>query len=125
MKRLRSIAIVLPLFLSGCIVMNETGLSKSLGHVKGSEAASDIQNAAILADLTSLTTRLGGVPTVSLLSIVADKVAGIDRSAYYKERDVKACTNEINDVFHRLFFTGGGSVLFFCDLKPDSSLWDP
>lgn len=125
MNRLRSIVVLLPLLLSGCIVVNETGLGKSLGHVKGTQAASEIQNAAILADLSRLTALNGGRPTVSVVSLVADKVAGIKPNAYYKERDVKACTKEINNIWHWLFFTGGGSVLFFCDLKPDSSLWDP
>lgn len=89
----KTLSIILVLFVLGqCVILDPLGLTND--RIKGSEAASQIKSAAITQDLL-LGIVLIGRPIISIWSIVADKLAGIDSGAYYLKSDVNKCVSDI------------------------------
>jgi small lipoprotein (TIGR04452 family) len=87
MKKFKIIAIALVLltFSTSCLLTNPAGLSSN--RESGADASSRIVNAAITADAIYFTMRFG-TPYFSILAFLADDIAGINDSAYYKKTDV-------------------------------------
>ncbi|MDH5654667.1 MAG: TIGR04452 family lipoprotein [Spirochaetia bacterium] len=104
---------------NSCILFNVLGLNP--GHEKGSVAAGRIQDEAILIDLIfSIGTR------ISILSFLADKMAGIDPGAYYKTREVDACIDAMWGFWGWFFSAGIAAALEdACSLQPDNIILDP
>lgn len=100
---------------TNCILLNALGASDS---ISGTETADRITNAAITADL--LWSFGGGV---SLLSLLAGDIAGIDTGSYYKEEDVEKCEDAINGILH-IYLNSGAIVLFNgeCSLEADGPI---
>lgn len=107
---------------SQCVVFNET--DNNADRILGTLVASKITNAAILADLVN-TSLANGQASISILTLLADRIAGINRSAYYYEPEVDACTDKIRSLTG--FVLGSTlSVLLLseCDLEPDRYFFD-
>ena len=104
---------------NNCLLFNM--LSLNPGHEKGSVAAGRITDAAIKQDLISYTVILGR-PSVSILSIIADDLAGIEPGKYYKTKEVDACISEINSLG---WVISGGLAAATCNIQPDNILLDP
>ncbi|EQA43710.1 hypothetical protein LEP1GSC050_1548 [Leptospira broomii serovar Hurstbridge str. 5399] len=96
MKRIViSSAIVLAFAFANCAVLDPTGFTYD--RIKGDKAASKITDAAITTDLVN-STILNGKASVSILSILASDIAGIDPTKYYKESVVNQCVTDIKGV---------------------------
>ena len=107
---------------SQCVVINET--DNNADRILGTLVASEITNAAILADLVN-TSLANGQASISVLTLLADRIAGINRGAYYYEPEVDACTDKIRSLTG--FVLGSTlSVLLLseCNLEPDKYLFD-
>lgn len=116
----KTLSIILVLFVLGqCVILDPLGLTND--RIKGSEAASQIRSAAITQDLL-LGIVLIGRPIISVWSIVADKLAGIDSGAYYLKSDVNKCVSDIKG-FKGFVIGSTLTVLTSCKLdKPDGIL---
>ena len=119
MKRIIAI-LVMFLFASNCILLNTINLNP--GHEKGNLARDRIIDAAIAADLLSYTL-LTRSPGLSVFSLIADDLAGIEPSAYYKSSDVDDCIAQIYGL-PGIAICGGFAALI-CDLKKDNLVYDP
>ncbi|TGK14165.1 TIGR04452 family lipoprotein [Leptospira fluminis] len=78
--------------LVNCAVLDPIGFTYD--RVKGDVASNEIQNAAITTDLVN-SAILSGKATVSILSVIAGDVAGIDPTKYYKKSVVDQCVSDI------------------------------
>ncbi|HMV42481.1 MAG TPA: TIGR04452 family lipoprotein [Leptospiraceae bacterium] len=99
---------------SQCVILNPIGLNSD--RIKGTEAASKIRSAAITQDLL-LSVAFLGRPIISILSILADDIAGIDGSKYYLESEVNSCISKIRG-FEGFLLGAGLTVAASCKLKP-------
>lgn len=99
--------------IGNCAILNPIGLNS--GRIKGDEAKSKIQETAILNDVL-LSTAFFGSPTVSLLTILAPQLSGIDPGKYYLEKDVNKCISDLNSI--GLLLLGQGITAALCDLQP-------
>jgi small lipoprotein (TIGR04452 family) len=99
----------------------------SVGREKGSDVADRIVNAAVISDLLcfALLTR-GQLTGVSLLSLIADDLAGIEADKYYIKSDIDKCVENMENYF--LWFVASPLVpIISCqNLKKDGIIWgDP
>lgn len=92
MKKNLLITFISITFLGNCIVLNKLGLN--VDRIKGSEAASQIRSAAIAQDVL-ISAALAGRATVSILSLISDKLASIDEGATYYKPEVNKCISAI------------------------------
>ncbi len=102
--------------------LNTSGLN--MDRRKGSEAASQIKSAAITQDLL-ISIALPGRPTVSILSLLADKLASIDPGATYCKPEVNKCISAIKGASG--FILGSSLTIMLdaaCDLKADKTILD-
>lgn len=116
------LGILLSTMISSCAILNPIGLTS--GRISGSEAADKIINAAILQDLINSSAIYGRV-YISIFSLIADSLAGINPTGYYLESEVDDCVSEINGATGFLF----GSTLTIliqskCSLEEDKSIMD-
>ncbi|EPG75253.1 hypothetical protein LEP1GSC058_2137 [Leptospira fainei serovar Hurstbridge str. BUT 6] len=96
MKRIVfSSAIFLLIAFANCAVLDPVGLTYD--RIKGDKAASKITDAAITTDLVN-SAILNGRASVSILTILASDIAGIDPTKYYKESVVNQCVTDIKGV---------------------------
>ena len=109
----KAIATLLVLLCSGCLAVNMVGLSP--GHEKGVDAAGRILEAALLSDAIASQGR-----NFSVVSLLADIIAGIDPDAYYETAKVDECVENVK--VYGLFLGGGLSVAVFCNLEADGIL---
>lgn len=106
-------------FLGGCLVANQTGLHYN--REKGSTASGRIIEAAIVADLVHGAAGLGY--GVSIVSLVADRVAKIKADEWYVSSEVDDCVESIDGLPGYAL----GSLLsnfLLCDLESDHLILD-
>ncbi|XDD49868.1 TIGR04452 family lipoprotein [Leptospira sp. WS92.C1] len=94
MKTLLNRILILLLFsqVYNCVLFDTIGLSP--GRIDGAEAATEIRDAAIVADIVNNAIS----PIASngfVLSILSDRIAAINLDGYYVKSEVDACVNEI------------------------------
>lgn len=115
-------SLILAFVMGNCMLLNTVGLN--IDRIKGKEAAAEIKNAAIQQDIL-ISAALAGRPYVSLLSLVTDKLAGINEGATYYKPDVDKCVSSIKGLTG--FIIGGVLTVVLdssCDLKPDKTIMD-
>jgi small lipoprotein (TIGR04452 family) len=122
MKKILTLVIAVVVF-SNCLLLNPLGLN--VGREKGSEVADRMVTAAITADLTSsaLVSSLirTNVVFISIFSLIADDIAGIEEDKYYIKSDVDACVSDIEK--QGIILNTAIPVLLSCkDMKTDGYL---
>lgn len=122
MKKILTLVIAVVVF-SNCLLLNPLGLN--VGREKGSEVADRMVTAAITADLISSVIFSAAyrvnIVYVSVGSLIADDIAGIEEDKYYIKSDVDKCVKDIEDLgrFVQTFIP----VLTSCkDMKIDGYL---
>jgi len=93
------------------MLVDATGLNPA--SVSGKEASDRIINAAIIADLV-FSTHNG----IGILTLLADKIAGIEKDAYYSKSSVEECENSINGIVGYVASATIANVLK-CDVQKD------
>ncbi|AOP35391.1 hypothetical protein A0128_17015 [Leptospira tipperaryensis] len=124
MKTLFSRILILLLLsqVYNCLLFDTLGIAP--GRIKGSEAAGQIKDAAIVTDLIN-STILSGRATVSILSILADQLAGIKSDGKYVKSEVDDCIAEIKGLSGYLI--GAPLTILLqskCSLKEDKVILD-
>ena len=94
------------------------------GRIKGSKAANKIIDAALLADVVNWNIS-SAFSNGIILTILADRIAGINSSGYYVESEVNDCVDIIKGVTG--FIIGSTLTILLrskCDLQEDKSILD-
>ncbi|TGL77090.1 TIGR04452 family lipoprotein [Leptospira yasudae] len=118
----RILLVFLLLQVYNCLLFDTLGVTP--GRIKGSEAANNIRDAAIVTDLIN-STILTGRASVSILSLLADQLSGIKSDGTYVKSEVDDCVAEIKGLSGYLI----GSVLTIvlqskCSLEADKVFLD-
>lgn len=110
-------------YSSSCLLLDPIGLTYP-NRIKGSQASDKIINAAIIADIVNA--NINSVAGNGLiLSILADRIAGINSSGYYVESEVEDCVDTINGVMG--YVIGSTFTILLqskCNLTEDKSIMD-
>ncbi|MDV6235512.1 TIGR04452 family lipoprotein [Leptospira ellisii] len=107
--------------VSNCLLFDTLGIAP--GRIKGSEAANQIKDAAIVADIVNYSISLGRTPLI--LSLLADQVAAIKTDGYYVKSEVDDCVAEIKGVTGYVLGSALTIVLQSkCTLKEDKTFLD-
>ena len=120
--RITTVIIIIFFHLSNCILINQT--STSVDRIKGKDAGAMIINAAVTTDFIN-TIVLYGKPYISVTSLLADIITGINSDDYYIKSEVKNCVNAINGISG--FLIGSLFTLYIideCNITPDHQLID-
>ncbi|EQA51712.1 lipoprotein [Leptospira kmetyi] len=122
-KHIHKILIVfLLLQVYNCLIFDTLGVTP--GRIKGSEASNNIRDAAIVTDLIN-STILTGRSSVSILSLLADQLAGIKSDGTYVKSEVDDCVAEIKGLSGYLIGSALTIVLQSkCSLKADKVFLD-
>lgn len=104
--------VLLGLNFSGCLVMD--GFGANPNAIKGDKARLRIIDAAIFADLVSVS----GNGVIGVLTILSDRIAGIDPEKYYSKSDVEKCEAELNGITG-IVLDSLLTIVIFCDIKAD------
>lgn len=104
--------VLLGLNFSGCLVLD--GFGANPNAIKGDKARLRIIDAAIFADLVNVS-GLGGI---GILTVLSDKIAGIDPEKYYSKSDVEACETELNGITG-IILDSLLTIVLLCDIQPD------
>ncbi|MCE9501494.1 MAG: TIGR04452 family lipoprotein [Leptospira sp.] len=108
-----------------CLILDKAGLTIP-DRITGSEAKNKIITAAVITDLVNSSILSGGRGTyVSILSLLTDKVAGINTSGYYVTSEVDACVKNIRGATG--FILGSFLTVALvnkCHLKEDKKILD-
>ncbi|PJZ58715.1 TIGR04452 family lipoprotein [Leptospira barantonii] len=122
-KHIHKILLVfLLLQVYNCLIFDTLGVAP--GRIKGSEAANNVRDAAIVTDLIN-STILSGRSSVSILSLLADQLAGIKSDGSYVKSEVDDCVAEIKGLSGYLIGSALTIVLQSkCSLKADKVFLD-
>ncbi|TGM07272.1 TIGR04452 family lipoprotein [Leptospira barantonii] len=122
-KHIHKILLVfLLLQVYNCLIFDTLGVAP--GRIKGSEAANNVRDAAIVTDLIN-STILSGRSSVSILSLLADQLAGIKSDGTYVKSEVDDCVAEIKGLSGYVIGSALTIVLQSkCSLKADKVFLD-
>ena len=106
---------------TNCLILNPLGLHSD--REKGSEASGRIIDAAITTDIVNSVILSGGRGAgISILSLIADDIAGIEDDKYYVSSTVDECIDGIRGFTGFLLGSAIANVLSCGDLKTDGIL---
>ncbi|TGK29841.1 TIGR04452 family lipoprotein [Leptospira yasudae] len=118
----RILLALLLLQVYNCLLFDTLGVTP--GRIKGSEAANNIRDAAIVTDLIN-STILNGRASVSILSLLADQLSGIKSDGTYVKSEVDDCVAEIKGLSGYLIGSALTIVLQSkCSLEADKVFLD-
>ncbi|WP_411823585.1 TIGR04452 family lipoprotein [Leptospira sp. 'Mane'] len=119
--KIKCLVLLIGISITNCLILNPVGLN--VDREKGSEAADRIRQAAITADLTNSLILSGGrTAGISILSLIADDIAGIDPAKYYVKSDVDSCVKEIKGLTGFVLGSAIANILSCQNLKKDGYL---
>ncbi|BDA77760.1 hypothetical protein LPTSP3_g06900 [Leptospira kobayashii] len=119
--KIKCLILFVVISMSNCVLLNPVGLN--IDREKGSEAASRIREAAITIDLVNTLAATGGrAAGISILSLIADDIAGIDAAKYYVRSDVDSCVKDIKGLTGFVVGSTIANLISCRNLKTDGYL---